>query len=125
MYVNLCVIVIAMMTISLERKYFMPIWFHFSLHHGLPKCRRKFLWKLLLASQGHHFSLNFLGNASSASLILSNIWPDIMSNCCVKSLAAPAQTLIHSSTTVSNFFCGINMICELWLHLFAGELCTL
>jgi hypothetical protein len=43
----------------------------------------------------------------------------------VKSLAAPAQTLIHSSTTVSNFFCGINMICELWLHLFAGELCTL
>ncbi len=30
MYLNLCVVVIAMMTISLESKYFLPIWFHFT-----------------------------------------------------------------------------------------------
>jgi hypothetical protein len=81
---------------------------------GFPNAKGSFSGSYSLDLKGNILGLNFLGNASLASLILSNIWLDIMSNCCVKSLAAPAQTLLHSSTTVSNFFCGMNMIRELW-----------
>lgn len=49
---------------------------------GFPNAKGSFSGSYSLHLKGNILGLNFLGNASLASLILSNIWPDIMSNCC-------------------------------------------